>query len=247
MSEANVQKSVMTLEELMKSFENKDTIDPQKPFVIRLDGRTFSKYTRKNCVKPFDTRLDVTFRELTIALCKEFRPQFAYTQSDEISLIFLPKENPESQPPFGGKMQKLASVTAGFASACLVKVLMKNELGTESIPHLDSRVFNLPDEEHVRKYAYWRYRDWIRNSISRLAQYYFSAKQLNNKKAEEQKKMLFDEHGVSWDYYPEVFKYGTFVIKEQQEVVPGTMRNKYVEKVVNEDDLHEFVVSSIKN
>ena len=165
-----------TLEALIKSLENKDKINVKLPFIIRLDGRSFSKFTKRNCTKPFDQRLFEVFRDITLSLCREFRPHFAYTQSDEISLLFLPNDNPLSQPAFDGKIQKLVSITAGYASSCLMKELQAWKIETESCPHLDSRIFNVPDTEMAKKYFWWRYRDCIKNSVSMLAQYHFSSK-----------------------------------------------------------------------
>jgi tRNA(His) 5'-end guanylyltransferase len=38
--------------------------------------------------KPFDDLLSNVMDATTIELCKQFNPKMAYTQSDEISLIF---------------------------------------------------------------------------------------------------------------------------------------------------------------
>ena len=77
----------------MKSYEKCSTLDRNQPFILRLDGKNFSKLTR-GLKKPFDTSfLDA----MIFTLMEEFRPSTGYCHSDEISLVF----NLESEYPFG--------------------------------------------------------------------------------------------------------------------------------------------------
>lgn len=62
-------------------------------------------------------------------LLQYFNASSVYTCSDEITLVFPyypPAEN-ETVPelPFGGKVQKLCSLGAGFASASFIKYMGK--------------------------------------------------------------------------------------------------------------------------
>jgi tRNA(His) 5'-end guanylyltransferase len=75
----------------MKEYENCYFKVPNRSYVIvRLDGVRFSKYTKN--LKPFDDLLSNVMDATTIELCKQFNPM-AYTQSDEISLIFTNIDN----------------------------------------------------------------------------------------------------------------------------------------------------------
>ena len=51
-----------------------------------------------------------------IDLFSEYHPMAVYTFSDEITLAFVPPKE-VSQHPHGGRIQKLISCSAGFASA----------------------------------------------------------------------------------------------------------------------------------
>ena len=83
--------------------------------VARLDGRNFTRLTKDVChfEAPFDERFRDLMVETTESLMNSgFRVIYAYTESDEISLLF---DREEKQ--FGRKLRKYNSTLAGEASA----------------------------------------------------------------------------------------------------------------------------------
>lgn len=89
------------------------------PFFVRIDGRSFHGLLKSlEMKKPFDER----FRDAMAYACKSLleesglNPLFAYTFSDEINLYFR-------HPPFGGRVEKIDSVAASFASSVLTGIL----------------------------------------------------------------------------------------------------------------------------
>src|SRR6478752_5397952 len=83
--------------------------------IVRLDGKAFHTFTR-GCEKPFDSGLTNAFDNAVYAMCREsdIPIKFAYTQSDEVSLLI---DNRGIEPWFGGKVQKVVSVTASTMTA----------------------------------------------------------------------------------------------------------------------------------
>ena len=72
---------------------------------------------------------------------------------------------------------------------------------------------------------FWRHRyDAYRNAISNLAMVYFSTKQLHKVNTSDKIKMLRDK-GVLLSQYPPSMFYGTFLKREQYEVVCITYIN----------------------
>ena len=59
--------------------------------IVRVDGRSFFRFTEARFEKPFDAR----FREMMVttatALLEEMDGLYAYTESDEISVLFPPE------------------------------------------------------------------------------------------------------------------------------------------------------------
>jgi hypothetical protein len=139
--------------------------------IVRLDGKAFHTFTR-GCVKPFDGSLTTAFDHAVYAMCREsdIPIKFAYTQSDEVSLLI---DNRGVEPWFGGKIQKIVSVTAATMTGYF------NSVYTAPKPAVfDSRVFQLFEDEDVHDYFLWRKKDANRNAVSMLAQSLYSHKSL---------------------------------------------------------------------
>lgn len=72
-------------------------IDVEDYIVCRIDGHKFSKYT-KGMKKPFDEILSNTMVKTTEALVEKFGAVTGMTQSDEITLIFVPQFKEKLKP-----------------------------------------------------------------------------------------------------------------------------------------------------
>ena len=143
----------------MRKYEQSldQVILPDMYIVARLDGRSFSKFTEKqNFEKPFDDH----FRDLMVETTKYliehsgFRIVYGYTESDEISLLFHPKDD-----TFGRKVRKINTVLAGLASA-----FFSLKVGVPVT--FDCRVIPLPNLTRVEDYFAWRQEDSHRNSLN---------------------------------------------------------------------------------
>jgi hypothetical protein len=141
--------------------------------IVRLDGKAFHTFTR-GCVKPFDDALTTAFDHAVYGMCREsdIPIKFAYTQSDEVSLLI---DNRDIEPWFGGKIQKIVSVTASTLTAYFNAYYDKRK---PKPAIFDSRVFQLFEDEDVHDYFLWRKKDANRNAVSMLAQSLYSHKSL---------------------------------------------------------------------
>jgi tRNA(His) 5'-end guanylyltransferase len=238
-------------------------IPPRTYTIVRVDGKGFSKFT-KSMNKPFDEDFSEAMNYAAIELCKEFNPDFAYTQSDEISLVFTDFAI-EAQQMFDGKIQKLCSTTAAKAAASFNKKLLMikaekcfqsetfdlEELKNNTynlmrdISHgqavydtmFDSRVFIIPDFREVGNYFVWRQQDATRNSISMAAEKVVGKKAIVGKNGSQRQEMMF-EKGVNWNDYKTQFKRGVVIVKEEFEMdAPKSPTGKVMRKrwVVDED------------
>lgn len=99
---------------LYESMEAGRKLMPLLPVVIRLDGKSFSKWTR-GLERPYDTRLARVMSYVTRCLVEETDARIGYTQSDEISLV-IHSDTLKSEIYFGGKVAKINSVLASLAS-----------------------------------------------------------------------------------------------------------------------------------
>ena len=193
----------------MKGYEATETVrklDPTLPIYARIDGRAFSTFTR-GMERPFDARMTEAMIETTKHLVHNTHARIGYTQSDEISLIWL-AEGPESDVLFSGKVQKMCSVLASLAAAKFASAIGP-ELAAK-LPHFDARVFQLPSKDEGANVFLWRAMDARKNAISAVAQANFSHKQLHGQDQGAMLAMLA-EAGVDFEALPARYRRGTFI------------------------------------
>lgn len=204
-----------SLGDRMKRYEavTRSILLPHSLTILRVDGRAFHSYLR-SARRPFDTDFIADMQQVGAALCREVSGTvMAYGQSDEISLLISDKD-PQSQPWFGGVVQKMASVAASVATAHLIA-----QRGNKGTPTFDARVFTVPTWLEAVNYFIWRQRDAVRNSISMAAQAMFSHNQLHERNTDQMMEMLFAVHGINWNNYPDEIKRGwtlTHAVREQE-------------------------------
>lgn len=173
----------------MKEYEGahaKRRLDPLLPTIARIDGRSFSKFT-KGFKKPFDTVITDAMNTTTRALVKETSADIGYVQSDEITLIWREQENPLSSMWFDWREQKLVSVLASIAAAQFNWEMIRGmidakphmQVKLERVrPHFDARVWQVPNRDEATNSLLWRAQDARRNAISVYCQQHVSHKQL---------------------------------------------------------------------
>lgn len=227
----------VSLGDRIKSYEKRfqSYISEQEYVVIRLDGDSFSKFT-KGFRKPFDKILVETMNRTTKALFERFSCCFAYTQSDEITLVI----NKTNNMVLGGKVQKLVSLTAGFCSTkfnMYLKEVLEEEKDCVSQEFydliykkignawFDSRVFGIKDDFEVFNTVLWRMRDAERNSISMLGYANFSHRELLNINSKE-KLEKYSENNIFWDDLDNGLKYGYYFKRVVYKRSDGVERRK---------------------
>lgn len=145
---------MIALGDSMKRFEaaaEPPCLDLTLPVIARIDGKAFHTYTR-DMQKPFDRQLTDLMVLTTWRLMKETRALFGYTQSDEISLVFDGATDPaRPNVMFNGRVQKLASVIASFATAHFNK-LASDAWPAKPVAFFDCRVWNVPSRDSVVDY-----------------------------------------------------------------------------------------------
>lgn len=234
-----------SLGDRMKGYENETRyyLTGKNPIIIRLDGKAFHTFT-KGFRKPFDNILEMTMRKTMLYLCENIQGvSFAYTQSDEISLLLTNiNMTPEYQHWFNGNIQKMASVSASMVTMAFnhyfwdevweninpndidetpywnSKPFDRNddEYGNPKYAMFDSRVFSLPHHEVVN-YFIWRQQDAIRNSKQALGQAHFSQNQLHGKNCDQICEMLKTEKEIDWYSLPVYQQRGTCAEKHRYE------------------------------
>lgn len=230
---------------MKEQYENRTRMFlPRRTYtIIRLDGKAFHTYTR-GLEKPFDAELYEDMDNAIIAMLPQIQgAKFAYTQSDEISILLTDFETPTTSAWFDGNIQKMVSVSASIITAEFNKRRAKR-WGRDLKAHLiasaggeiegspdiepfelaffDSRTFTIPDPIEVMNYFIWRNQDCSRNSVSMVAQANFSHKELHGKSTPDKHEMLRTK-GINWATdYTDGEKNGRLIVKQEYEVAMPT-------------------------
>lgn len=183
---------------------------PLIPMLARIDGRSFSRFTR-GLRRPYDPGLTNLFIETTKYLVRETNAVSAYTQSDEISLMWY-NANPKSEPLFGARSQKLMSILSSMTTGYFVKHVTQYlpVAYADKYPQFDARVWNVPTTTEAANYFLWRELDATKNSLSMAAAEYYSHSELMHKNGSQKHDMLH-ARGINWNDYPASFKRGTYI------------------------------------
>lgn len=248
----------------MKRYESvtKSSLMRRGYTVIRIDGKAFHTYTR-GLLRPFDQDLMDDMDATTRYICKNIQgAKFAYTQSDEISILLTDFDTLETQAWFDNEVQKMVSVAASLATAKFNQVRVSRSLsanygGWDAAPdpkdvklaHFDARVFQLPNKTEVMNYFLWRQKDCIRNSISSVAQSEFPAKELQGKTGQQKIEMLLTK-SVDWEGLPDDKKYGREAVKETYWLPAldpdfGVQRSRWVSVAAKPFQAHHFLSDKI--
>ena len=191
----------------------------QFPIIVRLDGRAFHSWTRRvNCKRPFDEKLMEMMAKTARHLCESVEAcTFAYTQSDEISLLLKDDQSRFSTPWFDKRLQKITSLTASMATYFFNAA---NTFEKKLPAFFDSRAFILPSED-IRAYFIWRQNDAAKNSLSMLAQSLYRQSELIGKKRDDLMD-LCHQKGINWNNLPVPQKRG-FAVYRRPVVIQGRM------------------------
>jgi tRNA(His) 5'-end guanylyltransferase len=174
------------------------TVLPGAWTILRVDGRRFSRFTEQRFDKPFDLRFSQLMAEAAQSLLTEFGARYAYTESDEISILLDPRSE-----IFGRGVEKLVSISASITSAAFT-----HAAGEPA--HFDSRVWMGTGPTDVLDYFSWRQADAARSALNGWCYWTLrkdgrsreaATKELEGANAAAKNELLF-QHGVNFNDVP---------------------------------------------
>ena len=216
---------------------------PLLPIVVRMDGISFSNFTR-GLKRPYDENFSRCMIETTRLLVERWHATLGYTQSDEITL-FLKNDDPDALMPYDGRVQKLVGAFASSATGRFIKQVQQHlPQKADRDPEFDCRVWQLPNLDEVFNMSYWRECDATTNSIQMAAQSQYSHRQLHKKGWADLNEMLFQK-GINYNDYPAFFKRGTYIARrsvhrelteEELNKIPEKHRHLHAGNLVTRSD-----------
>ncbi|MEW6492786.1 MAG: tRNA(His) guanylyltransferase Thg1 family protein [Cyanobacteriota bacterium] len=186
---------------------------PDAWVVIRVDGRGFSRFTESRFEKPFDLEFHQAMVQTASALLEGLHGIYAYTESDEISVLFLP-----AWDLFDRSLEKVVSISASIASATFTHIY-------NSVVNFDSRVWLGVNESQVVDYFRWRQADatrcalngWCYWTLRKAGESARSATAILDGQSVAFKNELLFQHGVNFNELPTWQRRGTGLYWENYE------------------------------
>lgn len=188
------------------------------PLVIRVDGKSFSTWTKG--LDHFDSNMSTAFQMSAMTIMTDIltTSTMAYGQSDEVSFV-IPIHHPPQTALFNNRPMKICTVIASAMTVAFNQHIKM--LGVSKPPALfDARPICLPNEQELVNYMIWRQQDAVRNSISSSARHVLGKIPSGMNSAEMQEAM--HQQGVNWNNYPDHFKRGWCIVDKNYDLVIPT-------------------------
>ena len=189
---------------------------PFLPVLARVDGRAFHTFTQ-GLDKPFDAHFSELMAATMTWLVEQTGALIAYTQSDEITLLWYAPDY-KSDVFFQGRIPKLTSIVASLATVKFNRLIPKMlPAKAGQLPVFDCRVWQVPNRAEAANTFLWREMDATRNSIQGLGQAHLGHELMQGSTNDEVQEMLWQQVGINWNDYPDRFKRGMWcrrVLKE---------------------------------
>ncbi len=181
--------------------------------VIRVDGRGFSRFTQSKFEKPFDPEFHRVMVRAASALLEGLHGIYAYTESDEISVLF-----PPNWDLFDRSLEKVVSISASIASSTFTHAY-------GSIVNFDSRVWLGVDKSQVVDYFRWRQADatrcalngWCYWTLRKAGETAAKATAMLDGRSVAFKNELLFQHGINFNELPTWQRRGVGLYWEEYE------------------------------
>lgn len=212
--------------EYVKVFERHERLLPGCWAVIRLDGRSFTNFSKLHGFrKPNDARALRLCNAAAEAVLEAFEDHivFAYGESDEFSFVLK-----RQSALFSRRESKILSTVVSLFSAAYVFHWTKFMLDVPltAPPSFDGRIVLYPTTKHLRDYLAWRQADTHVNNLFNTA--FWALVQKGGKSQQEadrilkgttskdKNEMLFSQYGINYNNEEPMFRKGSFIVRNTE-------------------------------
>ncbi|KAJ5079794.1 tRNA(his) guanylyltransferase-related [Anaeramoeba ignava] len=223
----------------VKKFEQDDSLLLNTWLVVRIDGRSFHKFSQIHSFeKPNDKRAIGLMNQAAKQIMEEFGDVIiAYGQSDEYSFV-LHKSTTLYSRRASKILSTFVSLFTGYYIYNWKNFFPDQEL--KEIPSFDSRIICYPSKKNIRDYLSWRQADCHINSLYNTCFWCLVKSGISEKEATEQlrgtfsndkNELLFSKFGINYNDLPQINRKGTVLYRKIEEI--ETIRNDTNQKSIS--------------
>ncbi|XP_050428195.1 probable tRNA(His) guanylyltransferase [Adelges cooleyi] len=223
--------------EYVREFESEDKCLPNCWIVVRLDGRSFHRFTASHKFeKPNDKKALDLMNRSAAAVMKELQDvQLAYGQSDEFSFVLR-----KDTDLYSRRHSKIMSAINSIFSASYVFYWNTYFEDKKLLypPSFDARIVLYPTDQNLRDYLSWRQADTHINNLYNTAFWGLVLKKgLSNSDAEkvlsgtvsaQKNEILFTECSTNYNNELAIFRKGTVLIRKKIKIPPSKTKKQVV-------------------
>lgn len=211
---------------------------PNSYVLAMVDGHCFSKLIKNKFDKPFDDMFIKMMNETAKYLCENIQgAKFAYTQSDEISILITDFDTPMTDSYFSFRLCKMQSLIAAMATAKFNQMyaklandykgfgLKKFDMKEYPTCTFDCKVWTVPNANDAYAWFLYRQTDCIKNSKAQTAQTFIPHDTLKHLNADEMINLCKETKGIDWYDYPNDRKYGRVIKKVETPPIEKDLPN----------------------
>lgn len=209
---------------------------PNSYVLAMVDGHCFSKMIKNKFEKPFDDTFIEMMNETAKYLCENIQGvKFAYTQSDEISLLITDFDTEQTDSFFSFRLCKMQSLIAAMATAKFNQMYYNKVINLKNVPlcTFDCKVWTVPNANDAFAWFLYRQIDCIKNSKAQTAQSFVPHKELVGLTADEMIAKCKEDKGVDWYAYPNDRRYGRIIKKVETQMEKDLPDGRHIEFVRN--------------
>ncbi|KAL1516440.1 hypothetical protein ABEB36_000358 [Hypothenemus hampei] len=210
--------------EYVRTFETEDYLLPNCWIVVRIDGKSFHKFSKKhNFDKPNDLNALKLMNKAASTVMEEYKDiLLAYGQSDEFSFVLR-----KDSTLYNRRRSKICTYINSLFSSSYVYFWKDHFQDTKLKypPSFDSRIVLYPTDKNLRDYFSWRQADCHINNLYNTTFWALVLKGgLSNSEAEQRlcgtlssdkHEILFSEFSTNYNNEPVIFKKGTILLRKK--------------------------------
>ncbi|KAK7499403.1 hypothetical protein BaRGS_00009378 [Batillaria attramentaria] len=208
--------------EYVKQFETEDRLLPNCWIVVRIDGKSFHRFTdTHHFMKPNDERGLNLMTRAAQNVMEDFKDiVLAYGQSDEYSFVFHKSTNMYNRR--GSKI--MTNVVSLFSSSFVM--LWPRYFSTQELqyaPAFDGRVVLYPTDQNLLDYLSWRQADCHINNLYNTCFWKLvqerglspaqAQERLKGTLSSDKNEILFSDFKINYNNLPELYRKGTILLR----------------------------------